>query len=39
MWVPTPSAILPASSLVTMPPRDSSVPASPAMASISGVMR
>ena len=38
MLVPEASAILPASILVTMPPRDSSLPALPAMASISGVM-
>ena len=38
MSVPEARAILPASSLVTMPPRDSSVPAAPAMASISGVI-
>ena len=39
MAVPPPTAILAASTLVRMPPRDSSEPASPAMASISGVMR
>ena len=32
-------AILPASILVSMPPRDSSEPDAPAIASISGVMR
>ena len=37
--VPAAVAILPASSLVCMPPRDSSEPALPAIASISGVMR
>ncbi len=38
MCVPAATAILAAVSLVTMPPRESSVPASPAMASISGVI-
>ena len=38
MCVPAPSAIFAASILVFMPPFDSSVPASPAIASISGVM-
>ena len=38
MLVPEASAMRPASILVTMPPRDSSVPALPAMASISGVI-
>ena len=38
MLVPAASAILPASILVAMPPLDNSVPASPAMASISGVI-
>ena len=37
--VPAAVAILPASSLVRMPPRDSSEAAAPAIASISGVMR
>ena len=37
--VPAAVAILPASILVCMPPRDSSEPAAPAIASISGVMR
>jgi hypothetical protein len=36
--VPAASAILPASILVRMPPRDSSDAAPPAIASISGVM-
>ena len=39
MWVPPAVAILPASILVRMPPRDSSDAAPPAIASISGVMR
>ena len=39
MAVPAAVAILPASSLVRMPPRDSSEAAAPAIASISGVMR
>ena len=39
MWVPAVVAILPASILVVMPPRDSSEPDAPAIASISGVMR
>ena len=38
MWVPARVAILPASILVCMPPRESSEPAAPAMASISGVI-
>ena len=38
MLVPEASAMRPASILVTMPPRESSVPALPAMASISGVI-
>ena len=37
--VPPPTAIFAASTLVRMPPRDSSDPASPAMASIAAVMR
>ena len=37
--VPAVVAILPASILVSMPPRDSSEPDAPAIASISGVMR
>ena len=39
MWVPPPVAILAASILVCMPPRDRPEPAAPAIASISGVMR
>jgi len=39
MWVPPAVAILAASILVCMPPRESSEPAAPAMASIAGVMR
>ena len=39
MAVPAAVAILPASSLVRMPPRDSSDAGPPAIASISGVMR
>ena len=39
IWVPAWVAILPASILVCMPPRDSSEPAAPAIASIAGVMR
>ena len=39
MWMPLTVAILPASILVRMPPRESSDPAAPAIASISGVMR
>ena len=39
MWMPPVVAILPASILVVMPPRDSSEPDAPAIASISGVMR
>ena len=39
MWVPAVVAILPASILVSMPPRESSEPDAPAIASISGVMR
>ena len=39
MWMPAVVAILPASILVSMPPRDSSEPDAPAIASISGVMR
>src|SRR4051812_45217178 len=39
IWVPAVVAILPASILVSMPPRDSSEPDAPAIASISGVMR
>ncbi len=39
MWVPPVVAILPASILVCMPPRDSSELAVPAIASISGVIR
>src|SRR5580700_9316326 len=39
MWVPAVVAILPASILVRMPPRESCEPASPAIASTSGVMR
>ena len=38
IWVPPDTAILAASILVTMPPRDSSEPTSPAMASIAGVI-
>ena len=38
MCVPAATAILAAASFVTMPPRESSVAASPAIASISGVM-
>ena len=39
MWMPLTVAILPASILVRMPPRDRSEPAPPAIASIAGVMR
>ena len=39
MWMPPVVAILPASILVCMPPRESSEPEAPAIASISGVMR
>ena len=39
MWVPAVVAILPASILVTMPPRAVSFSEAPAIASISGVMR
>ena len=39
IWVPPWVAILPASILVCMPPRESSEPAAPAIASIAGVMR
>ncbi len=39
IWVPAVVAILPASILVCMPPRDSAEAAAPAIASISGVMR
>ena len=39
MWVPAAVAIFAASILVRMPPRDSSEPAAPAIATISGVMR
>ena len=39
MWVPPAVAILPASTLVRMPPRESSEAAPPAMASMAGVMR
>ena len=39
MWMPPVVAILPASILVVMPPRESSEPDAPAIASISGVMR
>ena len=39
MWVPALVAIRAASILVCMPPRESSEPAAPAIASISGVMR
>ena len=39
MWVPAVVAILPASILVCIPPRDSSEPALPAIASMPGVMR
>ena len=38
IWVPEANAILAAWILVTMPPRDSSLPALPAIASISGVI-
>src|SRR5262249_36132923 len=39
MWVPAVVAILPASILVSMPPRDNSDPLAPAIASISALMR
>ena len=39
MWVPPAVAIIPASILVRMPPRDSSEAAPPAIASMAGVMR
>ena len=38
IWVPPAAAILPASILVRMPPRESSEPAPPAIASIAGVI-
>src|SRR5688572_33035171 len=39
MWAPAVVTILPASILVTMPPRESSEPDAPAIASISAVTR
>src|SRR5262249_59640382 len=39
IWVPPWVAILPASTLVCMPPRESSDPAAPDIAPIAGVMR